>query len=160
MTDPFRPLKNAFGRFATGVTLAGCQRPDGSPLMITVNSFTSVSLNPALVLWCLENKASSYDAFMASPSYSISVLAAGQQALSERFAGHAPTPLGKNEFEVWETGSPIMKNALAAFDCRIVDRHMAGDHVILIAEVVKFSSRSGAPLIYFASRYAEGPEAE
>jgi flavin reductase (DIM6/NTAB) family NADH-FMN oxidoreductase RutF len=68
--------------------------------------------------------------------------------------------LGKNEYEVWETGSPVMKNALAAFDCRIVDRHKAGDHVILIAEVVKFSSRSGAPLIYFASRYAEGPEAE
>ena len=53
MNDPFRPLKNAFGRFATGVTLAGCQRPDGSPLMITVNSFTSVSLIPPIVSLCI-----------------------------------------------------------------------------------------------------------
>lgn len=157
-SDPFRLLKTAFGRFATGVVLAGCKRPDGVPLVITVNSFTSVSLTPPLVLWCLERRASSFDAFMSADGYSINVLKSGQQALSERFAQHAPAPLGVDEIEFWSTGAPIVKGALASFDCKIVDRHGAGDHVILIAEVLRFQSTAGAPLLYYASRYGAGPE--
>lgn len=160
MTDPYRPLKDAFGRFATGVALAGCEGADGAPVLITINSFTSVSLNPPLVLWCIENKAASFPAFMAAPSYSINVLRADQQALSERFARHAPGPLAPHEYVKWETGAPILNECLAAFDCRVTERHLAGDHVILVAEVARFASRPGAPLLYFASRYAEGPESE
>lgn len=160
MTDPFRPLKKAFGRFATGVALAGCEGVDGAPLLITINSFTSVSLQPPLVLWCLERKASSFPAFMAAPGYSISVLHEGQADVSERFAHHSTRPLEPEDYEVWETGAPIFADRLAGFDCRIIDRHFAGDHVILIAEVVKFDARPGAPLLYFASHYAKGPEAE
>jgi len=160
MNDPYRPLKDAFGRFATGVTLAGCVGPDGAPVLITVNSFTSVSLAPALVLWCIERKAMKFPAFMASDSYSINILRADQQALSERFASHAPPPLRADEYEAWVTGAPVLKDCLAAFDCRIVNRHAAGDHVILVAEVARFASQSGRPLVYFASNYASGPEAE
>ena len=161
MDDPFRPLKTAFGRFATGVAVAGCNSPDGgSPVMITVNSFTSVSLAPPLVLWCIEKKASTYRAFMAADAYSITVLRADQEEVSSRFASHAPRPLGLEEFERWESGAPILKDRLAAFDCGVRDRHDAGDHVVLIAEVLKFDARAGAPLLYFASRYATGPEAD
>ncbi len=156
--DPFRPLKTALGRFATGVVLAGCTRPDGAPVVITVNSFTSVSLDPPLVLWCVERRASTFDAFMAAEGYSINVLNAGQQALSERFSRHAPAPLAADEIDHWVTGAPILKEALASFDCRIVDRHGAGDHIVLIAEVLRFRSSSGKPLLYYASRYATGPE--
>jgi flavin reductase (DIM6/NTAB) family NADH-FMN oxidoreductase RutF len=160
MTDPFRPLKNAFGRFATGVALAGCRDVDGAPILLTVNSFTSVSLAPPLVLWCIEKKASTFNAFMTADAYSINILKAGQRAMSDRFAQHLPAPLQPHEYETWETGAPILKERLAAFDCRVSDRHDAGDHVVLIAEVVKFTAGEGAPLLYFASRYAEGPEAE
>ena len=160
MTDPFRPLKNALGRFATGVALAGCRDAAGAPVLLTVNSFASVSLSPPLVLWCIEKTASTFAAFMAAEGYSIVILKSGQRALSDRFAAHAPAPPAVGEYETWLTGAPILKERLAAFDCEVRDRHDAGDHVILIAEVVKFDAGRGAPLLYFASKYAEGPEAE
>ena len=156
--DPFRPLKTAFGRFATGVVLAGCRPPQGEPVMITVNSFTSVSLAPPLVLWCIDRRAARFGAFMSADGYSINVLNADQQFLSERFARSGAAPLEADLFTTWTTGAPILKPALAAFDCRVVDRHSAGDHVVLIAEVLKFQSSDGKPLLYFASRYAAGPE--
>lgn len=160
MNDPFRPLKDAFGRFVTGVTIAGCAGADGAPVLITVNSFSSVSLEPPLVLWCIERRARTFPAFMSSDGYSISVLRADQQEISERFSMHSPAPLKAGEYETWTTGAPILKDRLAAFDCLITDRHVAGDHVILVAKVVKFEAREGAPLLYFASRYSTGPEAD
>lgn len=155
MTDEFRPLKDAFGRFATGVGVAACKN-GGGYAAITINSFTSVALKPPLVLWCVETKAPSYAAFMAADSYAVSVLRADQQKTSERFALHAPAPLQDEEVEIWRTGAPILKKRLAGFDCRINARHKAGDHVILVGEVVRYDSASGAPLVYFASRYETG----
>ena len=154
MTDQFRPLKDAFGRFATGVAIAACRREDGSYAAITINSFTSVSLEPPLVLWCIENKATSYAAFMAADCYAVSILRASQRDLASRFARFSPDPFRPEETELWETGAPVLKERLAAFDCRVHARHMAGDHAILVGEVARFDSRKGAPLIYFASNYA------
>jgi flavin reductase (DIM6/NTAB) family NADH-FMN oxidoreductase RutF len=155
--DPYRPLKNAFGRFATGVAVAACANPRGEFTAITVNSFTSVSLEPPLVLWCIEKKATSFLDFAAAPAYSISVLTADQQEVSERFARHIPDPLSMEECEIWRTGAPILRERLAGFDCEIVGRHQAGDHIILVARVVAFDALPGAPLQYFASRYWAGP---
>ncbi len=152
MSDEFRPLKDAFGRFATGVAVAGCAAGDGYAA-ITINSFASVALKPALLLWCIETRAPSYAAFMAADSYSVSVLKADQQAAAERFAARQHAPLADDEIEIWETGAPLLKQRLAGFDCRVQARHKAGDHVILVGEVARFDSAPGAPLIYFASRY-------
>ena len=160
MNDPYRPLKNAFGRFATGVAVAACADARGGYTAITVNSFTSVSLEPPLVLWCLETTASTFGDFIGAPAYAISVLNAGQQAMSERFARHHPEPLQPHEIELWLTGAPVLAERLAGFDCRVVDRHRSGDHVILVGQVAQFDSREGAPLMYFASRYAKGPSTE
>lgn len=157
MTDPYRPLKNAFGRFATGIAIASCANARGGVTAITVNSFTSVSLEPPLVLWCLETKASTFGDFIGAPSYAISILNAGQQAMSERFAGHQPLPLQPHEIELWLTGAPVLAERLAGFDCRVVDRHRSGDHVILVGAVLQFDSFDGAPLTYFASRYIKSP---
>jgi flavin reductase (DIM6/NTAB) family NADH-FMN oxidoreductase RutF len=153
MTDPYRPLKNAFGRFATGVCVVACANDRGGHTAITVNSFTSVSLEPPLVSWCLENRASSFVDFMTADGYAVSVLSSAQQAVSHRFARHDPGPLAPADYEIWETGAPILAERLSGFDCRIVDRHPAGDHVILIAEVVRFDARPGDPLVYFGSDY-------
>ncbi len=158
MTDKYRPLKDAFGRFATGIGVAACKDAKGAVTAITINSFTSVSLEPPLVLWCLENRASTYSAFMAAESYGVSILGAGQQAVSERYAHFAQGGPNDAEFESWITGAPILKQRLAGFDCKIAARHDAGDHVILVGEVVRFDSAAGAPLIYHASRYIPGTE--
>ena len=160
MTDPFRPLKNAFGRFETGVAVAACANARGDFTAITINSFTSVSLDPALVLWCIEAKASTFADFSAASSYSISILSDAQQSVSERFASHLPAPLTPAEYEIWKTGAPVLKQRLAGFDCEVVDRHRSGDHVILVGKVVAFDSNAGAPLTYFASRYGKGPHTD
>lgn len=153
MTDKYRPLKNAFGRFATGIAVAACRGADGGVTAITINSFTSVSLEPPLVLWCLENRASSYTAFTAAGAYGVSILRADQKTASQRFAHFIPEGPREEEFESWTTGAPILKERLAGFDCKVVARHEAGDHVILVGEVVRFDSFTGAPLLYYASNY-------
>ena len=158
MTDKYRPLKDAFGRFATGIAIAACRNGKGGYTALTVNSFTSVSLEPPAVLWCLENRASAYPDFMAADSYAISVLRADQQDMSERFARFQPKEIDKSEVDIWDTGAPVLKDRLAGFDCKISARHKAGDHVILLGEVVKFDSGTGAPLIYFASNYHSGTD--
>jgi flavin reductase (DIM6/NTAB) family NADH-FMN oxidoreductase RutF len=160
MTDPFRPLKDALGRFATGVAVAGCANARGGVTAITINSFASVSLEPPLVLWCIENKASTFADFAAAAAYSISILNDRQQGVSERFARHNPKPLSPEEYVVWKSGAPILNERLAAFDCEIVDRHRSGDHVILVGKILQFDSLPGLPLLYFASRYSKGPRAQ
>lgn len=156
MADEFRPLKNAFGKFATGIAIATCVDSRGEFRALTVNSFTSVSLDPALVLWCLEQKTGAYAHFMEADGYAISILNADASELSNRFARREPAPLASGEYEIWETGAPLLKSRIAGFDCRIHRRHKAGDHVILIGEVVQFDAADDAPLVYFASNYHSG----
>ncbi len=158
MTDPYRALKNAFGRFATGVTVVSCLDAERRPVAITVNSFASVSLDPPLVLWCIEERASTFETFLAADAYAVSILKSDGVALSNRFAAHGPPSPAPEETEIWESGAPLLKDRLAGFDCRVVDRLRSGDHVILVGEVLRFDARAGKPLLYFASQYAEGPE--
>ena len=160
MSDPHRPLKVAFGRYATGVAVVAAWRSDGEIAAITVNSFTSVSLEPPLVLWCLERKASTYDIFSAARGYGVSVLRAEQQDLSNRFAMRGDAPAPRELFTRINDGAPLLADRLAGFDCAVVDRHPAGDHDILIAKVVHFDADAGSPLLYFASNYAQGPGTE
>lgn len=156
MTDKYRPLKDAFGRFATGIGVAACRDEAGGIAALTINSFTSVSLEPPLVLWCLENRASTYSAFMAAESYAVSILRSDQEAASKKFARFLSEGPREEEFETWKTGAPVLKERLAGFDCKIKTRHDAGDHIILVGEVMQFDSVAGAPLIYFASNYIKG----
>lgn len=156
MTDQYRPLKDAFGRFATGIGVATCRKEDGSFAALTINSFASVSLNPSLVLWCIERNASAFPAFMAAENYAVSILRADQRALSDRFAAYGHELLQDSETDIGKTGAPLLKGRLAGFDCQISARHKAGDHVIMLGEVVHFDSEPGEPLIYFSSDYHEG----
>ncbi len=157
MSDAFRPQKNAFARYPTGVTIVSCLPPHGTPLAITVNSFTSVSLDPTMVLWCLEDRSSVFDEFMAADNYAVSILAADQQDLSNRFATPGQHGFADGEGETFVTGAPLLSGRLAGFDCTISARHQAGDHVILVGAVQHFDSREGAPLIYAGREYLNGP---
>ncbi|MEM9809927.1 MAG: flavin reductase family protein [Pseudomonadota bacterium] len=157
MNDPHRPLKNAFARYSTGVTVVSCLTPEGSPVGITVNSFSSVSLDPPLVLWCLAEESSVAKVFLAADHYAVSVLSADQEAFSNRFATPGHHGINDDEAEVFRTGAPLLKGRIAGFDCQLANRFTVGDHTILIGEVVHFDSQSGKPLIYSGRQYMDGP---
>jgi flavin reductase (DIM6/NTAB) family NADH-FMN oxidoreductase RutF len=151
-------LRKAFGMFATGVCVATVRDSAGAAHGITVNSFTSVSLNPALVLWCLGDASERFDLFSASPHYAIHVLAAGDEARAMRFAGKGDQTLAADETETWQTGAPVLKGVMAAFDCTVVDRVRAGDHLLLIGAVERFAAAPGQDgLTSFQSRFGHAP---
>ena len=150
-------FRRACGRFATGVTIAGVIDPKGTPHGLTVNSFTSVSLHPPLVLIALAHSASVMEAFRDARCFAVNVLAAGQRALSERFARK-----GEDRFDglAWQpgvTGAPLLSGTLAGIECAVRYRFTAGDHDLLVGEVVRAVIRDGAPLLYFAGRYRQLP---
>jgi flavin reductase (DIM6/NTAB) family NADH-FMN oxidoreductase RutF len=150
--DP-RALRNAFGAFATGVTVITTRQPDGTPRGFTANSFTSVSLDPPLLLVCLAKTAHSADVFATAPHFAVNILAEDQKAVSGLFASRAPD---KFDHCAWTSGHadlPLIDGALAQFAAarhQLVD---AGDHLILIGRVEAFQTGEGQPLGYFRGNY-------
>jgi len=144
--DTARAFRDALGCFATGVTVVTTATDDG-PLAITANSFSSVSLDPALVLWCAAKRSLRHDAFAGAERYSIHVIGEGQQALAARFArsGHDFSAL---DWEMGAHGTPVLAGCLARFDCAAHARHPGGDHTILVGQVLHAMHRPGQGLIY------------
>jgi len=157
--DP-RAFRDALGCFATGICVAATLDAEGAPVGVTVNSVTSVSLNPPLLLFCLDRNAECHAAFMASDSFALTVLATDQRAMSDNFA-RPPGP-GRWDGVVWRagiTGSPMLDAGLAFLDCRRHAVHDGGDHTILVGRVLGIAHRpEGDPLLYFRGAYrAIGP---
>ena len=153
-TEEGRRFREALGRFATGVTVVTADGPLG-PLGITVNSFTSVSLEPPLVLWCAATASQRWPAFREASSWAIHVLGAEQIDLCLRFTkggeGFAGLPVTRNL-----DGVPVLPAAAARFDCRAHACHEGGDHAILVGEVarVTIAGPADAPLVFAAGRFA------
>jgi flavin reductase (DIM6/NTAB) family NADH-FMN oxidoreductase RutF len=147
-------FRAVLGRYATGVTIVTTRTPEGRPTGLTVNSFTSVSLEPPLVLFCLDRAAGSGPAFAASDCFAVNILAAGQASVSARFADPVAARFVNDGTTAWETGAPILPDALAALDCRVHARHEGGDHVILVGRVLRAEVlRDGPPLVYWRGTY-------
>ncbi|MFL4468771.1 flavin reductase family protein [Tateyamaria armeniaca] len=146
-----RQLRDAFGKFATGITVITAASADG-PVAIVANSFSSVSLDPALVLWSVDRAARRFPYFDAADHYAIHVLAAEQQDLCTQVARNAHA-LGDIPHEVNADGAPLLDHCLARFECRRVAAHDAGDHVIVVGQVQRTSMRDGAPLTFFAGDF-------
>lgn len=148
-----RAYRDALGRFVTGVTVVTAQTARG-PMGITVNSFASVSLDPPLVLWCPAKASSRCAAFSAATHYTIHVLGREQLDLSRRFAsgeaGFAGLPAATSP-----EGAPLLPDPLARFDCRKLAQHDAGDHLVLIGEVLRAGYREGAPLVFSGGDYGK-----
>ena len=144
--DTARAFRDALGCFATGVTVVTTATEEG-PLAITANSFTSVSLDPPLVLWCAARRSLRHDAFARAGRYSIHVIGEDQRALAARFArsGHDFTAL---DWAPDAHGTPILAGCLARFDCLAEARHPGGDHSILVGRVIHAMHRPGKGLIY------------
>lgn len=149
-----RTLRDALGCFATGVTVVTTVAPDGTPVGLTANSFTSVSLEPEILLVCLANSASCLPAFHAAEHFAVNVLHIGQQPLSNRFAMKGEDRFAETDWESWSTGAPIIKSTLASFECEKYQMQDVGDHVILLGKVsrVRFEPRRD-PLLYFRGKY-------
>lgn len=141
-----RSFRNALGAFTTGVTVVTATTPEG-PIGMTVNSFASVSLDPPLVLWSPAKSSSRHPAFSEATHFAIHVLSADQDALSARFTrnGRAFDDL---DWEVNDEGVPVIPGTLARFECRRAAAHDAGDHTIIVGEVLRAAHRDGDPLCF------------
>lgn len=154
MIEDGRAFRNALGDFATGVAAVTVATENGEPLGITVNSFSSVSLDPPLILWCLDKKSDTMDVFDACSGFTINVLSAEQQDLSNRLAQQGGHGLGSVATTVGVNGCPSIDDALVSFECKVETRHDAGDHIIMIGRVENFRrSDAGAPLLYHRGSY-------
>ena len=151
-----RALRNALGRFATGVAIVTAIDPDGQPIGLTVNSFSAVSLDPALVLWCLDNGSHSLEAFRRASHHAINILALDQEELSTRFATWPVDRFAGLAWQAGAGGAPVFPGCCARFEVANESALAGGDHTIFIGRVENFSEdASKAPLLFHAGRYAK-----
>lgn len=148
-----RRLRTALGRYATGVTVVTAQGAKG-PVGMTANSFTSVSLDPPLILWCPARASARFAAFEAAGHYAVHVLASDQLALCRRFSQSGNDFAGL-DLALTPEGMPALSGCVARFDCRAVARHDGGDHGIFVARVLRAELRDGDPLLFWNGRYGD-----
>ena len=146
-------LRRSLGHFATGVTVVTCCAPDGRACGITANSFSSVSLDPPLVLWNIAKVSNSLDAYLAAEHFAIHVLRADQQHMAEHFARTDHTRYNGIEHTISTQGVPILPDVLARFDCRTREIHDGGDHHIIIGQILAHTAHDGEPLLFFGGEY-------
>ncbi|MEO0915520.1 MAG: flavin reductase family protein [Pseudomonadota bacterium] len=152
-----RQFRTALGRFVTGVTVVTCHSEKG-PLGITANSFASVSLDPPLVLWSPAKSSSRHDAFLEAENFVIHVLDRSQASICAQFTKDGFNFKGLDlSSEV--VNAPLIQGCLAHFECRRFAAHDAGDHTVILGEVLSAATRDGAPLVFSAGvlgRFEEG----
>jgi flavin reductase (DIM6/NTAB) family NADH-FMN oxidoreductase RutF len=147
-----KAFRQALGQFATGVTVVATLDASGQPRGLTVSSFCSVSLDPPLVLVCVDNRSETHPAFLASKLFGVSVLAEEQQDVSRRFAS-LDGDRNAFAFARGPKGAPLVPDALAAIECALHAVHDGGDHRIYVGHVLSLETRPGRPLVYHASGY-------
>jgi flavin reductase (DIM6/NTAB) family NADH-FMN oxidoreductase RutF len=150
-----RAFRHALGCFPTGIAVMTATASEASHIGITVNSFTSVSLEPPLVLWCIDRRSRRYPGFATAPGFTVSILASGHKAVSNKLATAGEHTLDGIDLVPTELGPPALKDALAIFECARESVQDAGDHAILIGRVLRFARNdgAGAPLVYFQGCY-------
>lgn len=149
-------FRKAMGCFATGVTVLTVDQ-DGEVHGMTANAFTSVSLDPMLILVCVDQRARTHAHLHARKRFGVNVLRSDQQVISEYYArstdAHQDAEAAGARFDRTVHGTPVLHGALAYLECRLQSTQSAGDHTIFIAEVEDVVVRDGAPLLYFRSKY-------
>lgn len=148
-----KTLRQALGQFATGVTVITCLDQNGEPVGMTANSFSSLSLDPPLVLWSIARTSSNYDAFAKADQFAIHVLNEDQQALGLQFANREGDRFNNVETESSEL--PLLKQYLARFECSAEHRYEGGDHLILVGRVAAMDTQAGKPLMFFQGGFEQ-----
>jgi flavin reductase (DIM6/NTAB) family NADH-FMN oxidoreductase RutF len=151
-----RTFRNICGRFATGVTIVTTR--DSEELQgMTVNAFSSLSLEPMLILFCADHRTRTYQAVHESRIFAVNILSVEQQELSDVFAGRTGKDGSERfnnvRFETAVTGAPILADCIGYFDCRVVDELPGGDHTIFVGQVEAAEMFDGEPLLFYAGKY-------
>ncbi|WP_134500336.1 flavin reductase family protein [Microvirga pakistanensis] len=152
VADPMH-LRQALGRFATGVTVVTTRSPSGKLEGLTANSFSSVSLDPPLVLWSLQKRAPSLESFKNSGAFAVNVLGAHQHDYCKHFATPAPDKFQNIPYEIGYGGCPILEDCIARFECSTHSVVEGGDHLIFIGRVENVVYSDGEPLIFSAGSF-------
>jgi flavin reductase (DIM6/NTAB) family NADH-FMN oxidoreductase RutF len=153
--DTFRAV---LGRFASGVTIVTARDRAGKDHGMTVSAFTSLSLNPSLVLFCVDHAASMHDLLLGHPHFGVSILSSSQEAYSRRFADQTAERSERFDgiaYRRGDRGVVLIDDALAHLECKVLQHHDAGDHTVFIAEVERAQALDGRPLLYFRGGYAQ-----
>jgi flavin reductase (DIM6/NTAB) family NADH-FMN oxidoreductase RutF len=154
MFDP-KELRRVMGMFATGVTILTTRDSKGQPYGLTANAVTSLSLEPPLLIICIDKRAETHPHFFDSRLFVVNILAEHQQELSARFAKSGGDKFGDLPYSVNGDGVPVLDGTLAQVECCIVQTHDGGDHVIHVGEVKHAEARGGRPLLFFQGKYRE-----
>ena len=153
MMDPPR-FRSLLGRFASGITVVTtCDR--GTDHGITVSAFCSLSLEPPLVLICIEQRARIHEVLLRATHFAVNVLAAHQEDISRRFAERPDDRFDGLGYTRGLTGTPILEGILAYIECEIRSRHAGGDHTIFVGEVIAGTASDDRPLLYYRGGYAQ-----
>jgi len=154
MVDDKRKFRNALGHFATGVAVITTRVDEKAPIGITVNSFSSVSLEPPLILWSLDDKSDTLPVFNAVNCFTVNILREDHQEISNRLSRQGDHSLDGLAVRAGANGCPALEEALAHFECEVYARHEAGDHIIILGKVTHFEySEDGRPLLYHRGGY-------
>jgi flavin reductase (DIM6/NTAB) family NADH-FMN oxidoreductase RutF len=154
MSFDTQAFRRALGSFPTGVAVVTTVDSGRRAIGITVNSFTSVSLDPPLVLWCLDRKSDRFERFTSAHAFTISVLGTVHEEVSGRLAKPGAHSLEGIDLLPTELGPPALAQAPAVFECHSEAVHGGGDHAILVGRVLRFANRdASAPLVFYRGRY-------
>ena len=146
-------LRAALGRFATGVTIVSCRAADGSPVGLTANSFSALSLQPPLVLWSLRNASPNLAGFAGASHFAVNVLAENQVELSRRFASPMSDKFAEGQWSDGLGGAPVLAGCAAVFECEQVSSQTVGDHRLFIGQVRRVSEAPITPLVFQSGHY-------
>jgi flavin reductase (DIM6/NTAB) family NADH-FMN oxidoreductase RutF len=149
--DEFR---SALGRFASGVTVVTTRSRDHQPQGLTVSAFSSLSLDPPLVLVCIDRRNGSHGAFIERGAFAVNLLADDQEELSRRFASKIPDKFAGVACYNGLDDVPVLEESLVSLECRLVQAHDGGDHTIFIGQIEAAKTRDADPLVYFQGAYA------
>lgn len=151
--DP-KAFRRALGNFATGVTVITAQDSAGHRVGVTANSFNSVSLDPALILWSIDKRSRSQEVFLNASHFTVNILSVDQIDVSNNFARPTEDKFATMTYTTGAGGSAVLENCAAHFECELYQTIDAGDHIILIGKVIHFSDNGKAPLLYHQGAYS------
>ena len=152
-----REIRNVMGHFATGVTVITTKDTTGKPFGLTVNSFTSLSLNPPLVIVCVDKTVDCYSCFDDSKVFAVNVLNEDQEELSRRFATKGIEKFEGIPWRMGENGSPLLDGVIGAIECKVTESYEGGDHTIFLGEILSATAKGDRPLLFFKGKYIRLP---
>lgn len=156
-TEKINLFKEAMSNYPTGVNVVTSIDENDKPIGLTVNSFASVSLDPLLISWSIDNTVSTFDKFMKTDQFAVNILAHNQADIASIFAGSEEGRFAKCDWDLSEQRLPLISDVMASLQCKVFKRIEAGDHVILIGEVFNISVQDEAPLLYHKRKLGSFP---